>query len=392
MAVDLLDHAFWVSALILVYTFAGYPLVMFLASAMFPRPVGKARITPMVSLIIAAHNEEKGIREKIENSLALDYPPERRQIIVASDCSTDRTDQIVREYSGRGVELVRLPERLGKVPAQNLAVTKAQGDILFFSDATILLPPDALAKMVRNFADLAVGCVSCEDKSISVKDGRRVEDEGLYVKYEMLLRRWESGVGSIVGASGCFFGIRKELWTQPDDFLAEDFAMPLNIREQGFRTVSEPEAIAYVKAVPSAGAEFARRVRTATHGLMGLFFKRHLLNPFRFGFFSVQLFSHKVLRFTVPVFMSIILVANLFLVARGNLYLGIFALQICFYLGAGAGYLLRSSRYRPRIASFPFYFVMVNVAIALAWVRVLQGRRHASWMPSQRISAADSHV
>jgi cellulose synthase/poly-beta-1,6-N-acetylglucosamine synthase-like glycosyltransferase len=384
--VFIVEWLFGLSAFGLIYTYIGYPFIMQLLSVMRPKPIVKQGITPSVSLIISAHNEERVIRDKIENSLALDYPGDKLQIIVVSDCSVDKTDKIVAQYADRGVELLSLPERKGKTAAQNMAVSRASGDIIVFSDASIVLESDSIRKMVRNFSDPAVGCVSCEDKSISVRDGTKAEDEGLYVRYEMLIRRWESLVGSIVGASGCFYGLRKSLWRWPDDFMVVDFTTPLDVYEQGFRTVSEPEAIAYVKAVSSAEEEFSRRIRTATRGQVGLLYKRRLLNPFKYGIFAFQLFSHKGLRFLAPFLLIGLLATNAILMTVSPILTICLGMQGLFYLASGMGFLLKNYPRRPRIFSFPFYFVMVNLAILIAWLRVLQGKTDTVWVPSRRVS------
>nr|MBI3613021.1 glycosyltransferase family 2 protein [Nitrospirota bacterium] len=381
------EIAFLFAIVGVTYTFLGYPIVIWGLAKVRPQPVVKKDISPRVSLIITAYNEEAVIREKLENSLALDYPKEQIEIIVASDCSTDGTNQIVSEYAGRGVRLLTLTERKGKTAAQNLAVSRAEGEVIVFSDASILLEKESIGKLVRNFSDPAVGCVSCEDKTVSIRDGKAVEDEGLYVKYEMLLRRWESSFGSLVGASGCFYGLRKPLWRHPEDFLVVDFTTALDVREQGYRTVSEPEAVAYVKTVASSDKEFARRVRTATRGLVGLFHKRRLLNPFRFGLFSFQLFSHKLLRFLAPFLLILLMIANVALVSEGALYVGVLALQAVFYAGACVGFFLKEKPDAPRAFSFPLYFVMVNWAILVAWVRVMQGKTDATWAPTRRALA-----
>ena len=382
-----LEAIFWLSAFGVFYAFVGYPLAIGVLAYVKPSLIARENIAPSVSLIICVYNEQAVIQEKIENSLALDYPKEKLEVIVASDCSTDRTNQIATEYANRGVRLLTLPERKGKTAAQNLAVSKAGGDIIVFSDASILLEPDSIRKLVRNFSDPTVGCVSCEDKTISIRDGKAVEDEGLYVRYEMAVRRWESRFGSIVGASGCCYGLRKPLWRQPEDFLVVDFTTALDVREQGYRTVSEPEAIAYVKTVASPEKEFARRVRTATRGLVGLLHKRRLMNPFRFGFFAFQLASHKLLRFLVPGLLILLLISNVMLAEAGLIYLSILVLQAVFYTNALIGYLLKERAWLPRVFSFPLYFVMVNWAILVAWARVFQGKTDATWVPTRRALA-----
>jgi cellulose synthase/poly-beta-1,6-N-acetylglucosamine synthase-like glycosyltransferase len=381
------EALFWLSVFGAFYAFVGYPLTIGLLARVSPKPVKKDGIAPKVSVIICVYNEEAVMREKIENSLVLDYPKDRLEIIVASDCSTDRTDQIVSEYEERSVRLLTLPERKGKTAAQNLAVTRAEGEIIVFSDASILLEPDSIRNLVRNFSDPTVGCVSCEDKTVSIRDGKAVEDEGLYVRYEMAVRRWESRLGSIVGASGCFYGLRKTLWRHPEDFLVVDFTTALDVREQGYRTVSEPEAVAYVKTVASPEKEFARRVRTATRGLVGLIHKRRLLNPFRFGFFAFQLASHKLLRFLAPFMLIFILLSNVMLVGIDLIYVWILALQAVFYTNACVGLLFKDRSELPRVFSFSLYFLMVNGAILVAWARVFRGKTDTTWAPTQRVLA-----
>jgi cellulose synthase/poly-beta-1,6-N-acetylglucosamine synthase-like glycosyltransferase len=378
---------FWCSLFFVVYAFVGYPITIGLLAHMFPSPVARGDCRSKVILVICAYNEESVIREKIENSLALDYPKQQLEVVVVSDCSSDKTDQIVSEYEADGVRLLRLPERRGKTAAQNLAVANAKGEIVVFSDASILLEEQSIRNLVRNFADPTVGCVSCEDKAISMRDGKVVEDEGLYVRYEMAVRRWESRFGSIVGASGCFYGLRRGLWRQPDDFLVVDFTTALDIKEQGYRTVSEPQAVAYVKTVASPDKEFARRVRTATRGLVGLWHKRLLLNPLEFGAFSFQVFSHKLLRFLAPFFLILTLVSNTMLVGASYGYAGLLLVQAIFYGSAFAGYALNGRAELPRVLSFPLYFVMVNWAILVAWARVFQGKTDTMWTPTQRVLA-----
>lgn len=381
------EVVFWCSVFFVSYAFVGYPITIGLLARMFPTPVTQGDCTSKVVLVICAYNEESSIREKIENSLALDYPKEQLDILVVSDCSSDKTDQIVSEYQALGVRLLRLPERRGKTAAQNLAVANAKGEIVIFSDASILLEEKSIRNLVRNFADPTVGCVSCEDKAVSMRDGKVVEDEGLYVRYEMAVRRWESRFGSIVGASGCFYGLRRALWRQPDDFLVVDFTTALDIREQGYRTVSEPQAVAYVKTVVSPDKEFARRVRTATRGLVGLWHKRLLLNPLAFGTFSFQVFGHKLLRFLAPFFLILILTSNTMLAEASYGYAGLLLVQVIFYGSAFAGYAFRGRNELPRVLSFPMYFVMVNWAILVAWARVFQGKTDTMWTPTQRALA-----
>jgi cellulose synthase/poly-beta-1,6-N-acetylglucosamine synthase-like glycosyltransferase len=379
----MIESVFFLAGALLFYTFIGYPvLIVTLARGkvgVLPT-LGKL---PSVSVIIVAHNEEAIIAAKLDNVLQIDYPPDRFEIIIASDHSTDRTDEIVRNCAVRGVKLVCLGERRGKVAAQDFALQHSTGEIVIFSDASTFLKADIVQKLVRHFADPMVGCVSGEDRSLSSTDQGKVEDEGLYVRYEMFIRRAESRLGCLVGASGCCFAIRRTLWTTFDISLAEDFILPLLIRERGFKTVSDSEAIAYVHAVASPHEEFVRRVRTATQGIMSLFEMRRLLNPWHAGSFSLALISHKLCRFLVPFFLLVALLTNVALAGTHPIYSVALGVQIIFYGAAVAGWVWR--RKGPRVISLPLYLVIVQCAIVRAWICAGLGHRCATWSPSRRL-------
>jgi cellulose synthase/poly-beta-1,6-N-acetylglucosamine synthase-like glycosyltransferase len=255
-----LEGLFWFSILAIFYAYMGYPLLLKGLSIYRSRSIVKKPIRPDVSLIIAAYNEEDKIRDKLENTLQLDYPSNKLEIIIASDCSKDRTDGIVKTYSSKGVKLVRAPERRGKEHAQKLVVESARGEILVFSDVGTILKPDALQKIVVNFADPSVGCVSGVDK-ILTQNGT-VSGENFYVKYEMYLRRLESEVNSLVGLSGSFFAARREVCKDWKTDLQSDFNTLLNSIRIGLRGVSDPDAIGYYRNVKSHKKEFERKVRT----------------------------------------------------------------------------------------------------------------------------------
>lgn len=379
----MIEGVFFLAGTLLFYTFIGYPaLLITLARGRVGVPPVLGKL-PSVSVIIVAHNEEAIIAAKLDNVLQIDYPPDRLEILVACDHSTDRTDEIVRKYAERGVKLVCLVERGGKVAAQDSAFQHSTGEIIIFSDASTFLKPDIVRKLVRHFADPMVGCVSGEDHSISFTDPGRVGDEGLYVRYEMLIRRAESRLGCVVGVSGCCFAIRRGLWSIFDLSLAEDFILPLLIRARGFKTVSDPEAIAYVHAVASSQEEFARRVRTATQGIMSLFAMKRLLNPWHAGSFSFALISHKLCRFVVPFFLLASLLTSVALAGTQPLYSAALGIQIVFYGAALAGWVWQ--RKCPRAISLPLYLVTVQCAILRAWMCVGLGRRYAMWSPSRRL-------
>src|SRR5262247_1283944 len=284
----------------MAFIYAGYPALMFAISLMFKRPVRRDDITPRVSVIIAAYNEERDIAAKLQNTLALDYPRDRMEIIVASDCSTDRTDEIVRGFSAQGVILYRQPERFGKTIAQNHAVEISSGEILVFSDATTMYEPDAIRKIVRDFADPEVGCVAgqliyADASSSAVGKGCRS-----YWGYEKFLRRCESDVGTLVGVSGCLYAVRRICHAQLASDMIDDFAIAAEIHLRGLRVVYEPEAIAVEDTNRRSRDEFRMRVRVVKQSLDALRRYRHALHPFRHKMFAFQIIAHKAMRYAIP--------------------------------------------------------------------------------------------
>ena len=303
-----MEVLFWGSVVFVFYTYAGYPLCLLLLAALRKQDVKKAAITPRVSFIIAAHNEARRIRTKLENTLELDYPRELLEVVVASDCSTDGTDEIVGEYAQAGVRLCRAPERRGKEHAQRLAVDAASGEILVFSDVATMLDRSGLRNIVQSFNDPTVGCVSSVDRMMNAA-GQPV-GEGGYVKYEMALRRLETRVNSLVGLSGSFFAARRSICTPWPIDIPSDFTTVLNAVGHGLRGVSDADAIGYYRDLADPGQEYGRKVRTIVRGVTALLKHLPLLNPFRHGLFAWQLASHKLCRWLVPFAMLIAIVTN----------------------------------------------------------------------------------
>jgi len=372
---------FWGSLALTAYAYFGYPATLYLLSVFRSHPVQRGPVQPRVSMIIAAYNEEKRIREKIENSLGVDYPSDSREIIVASDGSTDKTNDIVASYKSNGVRLVALQERQGKEHAQWAAIRVATGEIMVFSDVAAILGKDALLRIASSFHDPSVGCVSGEDKVLS--NTSTTDGEGFYVKYEMFLRRLESQVNSLVGLSGSFFAVRKELcrvWSFDKD---SDFLTAFRAVQQGYRAVSDQTAIGFYKSVSSPKREFQRKVRTVLRGISVFMGHWEVLNPFKYGLFAFQVFSHKLLRWLVPLFMVCAFVSNLFLVSDSNMYQLLFVGQIAFYVAATLGLLVEQFR-RHIVFKVPAFFTLVNASIAVAWVQYLTGHRAIQWEPSRR--------
>ncbi|MGD8394532.1 MAG: glycosyltransferase family 2 protein, partial [Candidatus Eiseniibacteriota bacterium] len=368
---------------LIVYPYVGYPLLLRLARLLGERPVARAPWTPEVTLIITAYNAAQTIRAKLENALALDYPADRLHVIVASDCSDDGTDAIVGEFAGRGVELVALPERQGKVAAQNAAIERARGEILVFSDARIMLNPESIRAMMENFADPGVGCVSSTDRVLGENGTSGDGGEGLYVRYEMWLRDEEARRGTLIGASGSFYAVRRALAARWEPALTRDFLTPLKVIEAGYRTVPEPRAIGTYRALTAPEAEFRRKVRTVMRGMAVLWSMRVLLDPIRHPGAAFRLWSHKVLRWTVPFFLLLLLVASLVLAAHSRFHAAALVAQLVFYALALAGYLHRGLEVFPFV-KIPLFFTNVNLSILSAWFRFLAGGRQVTWEPTQR--------
>ena len=373
------EITFWSSVALVLYTHLGYPLALMALSLIRNRPVEKGSVTPRVSFIIAAHNEGSRIRGKVENTLGQNYPAASLEIIVASDCSTDRTDEIVRSYSDR-VRLVRAPERRGKEAAQQLAVEAASGEILVFSDVATALAADGVSSIVRNFADPTVGCVSSVDRFID-PDGR-ITGEGAYVRYEMFLRTVETRVNSLVGLSGSFFAARREVCRKWAADRQSDFSTLLNAVDMGLRGVLDPDSAGYYRNIVDDRREFQRKVRTVVRGISVLAANVRMLNSVRYGLFSWQLLSHKVCRWLVPFAMIVACLSNALLVSRSPVYRATFVLQLGFYAAALGGVWTGF-----RVLRIPSFLLMVNLAILTAWFRYARGERITSWSPSERMRA-----
>jgi len=380
-AVTAMEVLFWLSAFGVVYPYLGYPVLLWLLGQVCGRRQKSApeaaAIYLSVSMIIPVCNEEKRIERKIKNTTALHYPAERLQVLFVSDGSTDRTVELIRAQARGAMALIECPVRQGKAAALNAGLAHAKHDIVVFSDASIELEPEALHHIVQGFRDPNIGCISGEDK-IAESGG-----EAWYGRYELLVRRLESKVHSIVGASGSFYAQRRALCVPFTEGLAPDFLSVLRTVEKGFRAVSEPAAAGMMTSVKDSKQEFDRKVRTLIRGMTALFAYKQVLNPVRFGVFSIEMLSHKILRWSVPFFLITALVSSLLLM-DSPWFLFVSIVQIAFYLVAllafsGWGFVRQSL-----IGKIALYFSLVNAAILVAWVKYAIGVRQELWTPSQR--------
>ncbi len=371
-----------------LYTYLGYPAILKLLS-LFRRPEEQAplRDWPRVSIMVPVYNEAAVIAATLERILAVDYPADRRQILVVSDASTDGTHEIVERFAHRGVELLRLPQRRGKTAAENAARRHLRGEIIVTTDASVRVHRDAVKHLVAAFADPAVGVASGRDVSVTNLESPANAGERAYVGYEMWVRDLETAVDGIVGASGCLYAIRANLHMHDvPEALSRDFAAALTARAHGQRAVSVPAAICYVPRGASLHQEYARKVRTITRGLGTLLYKRALLNPLRTGLFAWMLFSHKVCRWLLPwaLLLFVAALATLAVTSSWARAALVAAAAVGVLAAAGWRWSERGRIPPPRLVTLAAYLVAGNVAVLHAWLRVVGGRLAPVWEPTRR--------
>lgn len=372
-----LEVLFWVSAALVGYTYAGYPLLAWTLGRTVGRAVGCKPILPTVTVLTAARNEAACIRETVLNKLSQDYPPELLDVIVISDESTDGTDEIVRSL-GERVRLIRQEPRAGKTAALNRAVPEAGGEILVFADANSIYAPDTVRNLVANFADPTVGYVTGKMVYVT-REGSLVGDGcSGYMRYENWLRSHETRLASVIGVDGGVDAMRKTLYSPMRADQLPDFVMPLRIAASGSRVVYEPTALLKEQALSEHGDEYRMRVRVSLRALWAMWDMRALLNPLRHGLLSLQLLSHKLLRYLAFIPLLVLLATSVLLAGHGVLYLLAAVLQVACYLLAGIGWLRQAGT---SLVTMPYYFLLLNVAAAHAALRFARGERQALWTP-----------
>jgi cellulose synthase/poly-beta-1,6-N-acetylglucosamine synthase-like glycosyltransferase len=369
---------FWLILGIIFYAYLGYPLFILFLSLFVNKKVNKGNIEPSVTFLIAAYNEEKNIREKLENTLSLDYPKEKLEIIVASDASEDRTDEIVKEFADQGVILHRVEGRVGKTETQNQTVKIVKGDIIIFSDATTKYKDDAIKKIVRNYNDPSIGAVSGRYEYVNPTGAPVGLGTILFWKYENSVKSRQTRIETVTGCCGCIYSVRKSLYEPLPRDIISDLVEPLKILEKGYRIAFEPEAVAYEETTETSKEEFGMRVRVISRGMYGLLSMRQLFNPFKYGFVSFQLFSHKVLRWMIPFLLPLLLISNLFLMGQTFYKLSLI-IQILFYIGALGGYLLDRMGKKAKLLAIPLYYCVVNAASIAAFFRTIFGKKAIVW-------------
>ena len=371
---------FCASALALFYVYVGYPALLFLIAPFRKRRRPEPGYVPSISVLIAACNEETNIGQKLEQTLALDYPADKMEVLVMSDGSQDRTDEIVAGFSDPRVRLLRIPDRRGKTHAQNQGVKLATGDILVFSDATTVYHQQALKYLAANYQDANVGAVSGRYQYF---DPNQDSPTGLgtiaFWNYENNIKARQSRISTLTGCCGCIYSVRKSVYTELAPDVISDLVQPLQVIQQGYKVIFEDRALAYEQTTESTSEEFAMRVRVITRGMRGLLSVPGLLNPWKHPWIGFQLLSHKVLRWTVPIFLLLLLAANVVLLNQ-PFFRTAFILQLSFYALAMLQAVVPLHR-RWKLLGIPLYFCTLNAAALLGVIELLRGRKHVVWQP-----------
>jgi cellulose synthase/poly-beta-1,6-N-acetylglucosamine synthase-like glycosyltransferase len=377
----MIEFLFWTACTTLVYVYVLFPLTVRLLARRFGTTVPEADLPLSVSIIVTAYNEEKGILAKLESLLGLDYPSDLVDIIVASDASSDATDELARDCGSDRVKLLRIEGRKGKTTCQNAAAAIAHGDILVFTDATTRLDTRALRALIRRFCSADVGCVA--GRLMYVSPTQNVTGQGgeAYWDYEIKLRVAESSLGSLVGVSGCLYAVRRSAYRAINPALISDFVVAMKMREQSLRTVLAADAVCYEETLNRGTQEMSMRVRVAIRSINALICERWFLNPWRYGLFAWQLWSHKLLRYASPFLWLIALGANVALTSKHPVFAVLLVCQITIIIAGTWGFALQSRLGKLGILSRPYYFLLTNIASFLAALRYVRGERMVTWKP-----------
>jgi len=368
---------FWFIIFLLFFAYLGYPLFIYTVARFFPTPVYACSSLPKLTILIPAYNEEEVIKQKLENTLELDYPPDLLQIIVISDASTDKTNSIASSFADRGVELIVNERQSGKTFGLNRAVTVSKGDLLVFTDSDAFFEKDSLSLLVQAFSDQSVGLVTGSTRYFSrSEDGSVVLSMGIYTRLERWLKTHESKVGSCVGADGAIFAQRKSLYLPLADADINDLVLPLNTVRQGYRVVFDSKVFCREEHSTSLANEFSRQVRISNRTVKALLNNKDLLNPFRFGNFSWMLFFHKWLRFLFPVLLLVSFVLNVILVYAFFTWTYLFSLMVMSLLFVSPFVAKTAENILICVIQT---FVMTNLAILVGWKKALLGDVSVIW-------------
>jgi cellulose synthase/poly-beta-1,6-N-acetylglucosamine synthase-like glycosyltransferase len=382
---DLMKPIFVICCFMIIYPYVLYPLVLRMLSYFRTLNILSGNERPLITFIISAFNEEDMIGRKIENTLSLNYPKEKLEIIVVSDNSTDRTDEIVKSYDIQGVILLLQPVRKGKTAGLNDAVKKARGEILIFSDADSMYETDALKKIAGFLsANASVGLVTGSTHYHSEGDGKMVVTTSIYTRLERFIKQNESKLGSCVGADGAIFAMRKSLYKPLLDDDINDLVIPFKVVKQGYRVVFHDNLFCTEAPAADESGEFKRQTRITNRTLRALFRNAELMNIFKYPLFGFELISHKLLRFSVPFFMLALLPLNTLLLGQGTVYYVMFAVQIAVYSFSLFNFRQERAGRKGKLFGFLHHFVMVNVSMLLGWIKFISGQKNVIWDPQRQ--------
>ncbi len=388
---------FWLSVVVLFYTYVGYGLVTFLLTKFKKSkrlPILSREDLPEITHVIAAYNEQDLIEEKINNCYNLDYPKSKITTIIVADGSTDQTTEIVERYPW--VKLYFSPERKGKLAAVDRVMKEVQTPITIFSDANSMINKKGIRRMVKHFQLNTVGAVAGEKVVINgEKEDAASAGEGIYWKYESLLKKLDYKLHSVVGAAGELFAVRTHLFETPlRKVLIEDFLITMNIAKNGYRVAYESEAQAEEYSSENVEEEMKRKVRISAGGLQSVWMLRTLLNPLKYGILTYQFVSHRAIRWTLaPLALLLVFITNLLLIKyTDSFYLFLFAGQIIFYMLSLAGFYAEKKRVRFKAFFVPFYFTFMNLSVYLGLFNLLNGKFSVSWEKAARRSESSKLI
>lgn len=384
---------FWFCLFIVFYTYIGYGLLLFclvkIKKLLAPVHIlANTDFEPPVTLFVAAYNEKDFIESKMQNIFSLDYPKEKIKNVWVTDGSDDGTPNLLRQYPE--VEVYHLPQRAGKIAAMNRGIQFIKTPIIIFSDGNTLLGKESIRRIIKLFSDPKVGCVSGEKRIFS--KGTAAATEGIYWKYESLLKSLDAQLYSVVGAAGELFAIRTQLFQQVEqDTLLDDFIISLRIAQQGYTIQYDKEAYAIENPSANVREELKRKIRISAGGIQSIFRLKPLLNPFKYGWLSFQYISHRVLRWTLtPLGLLFLLLSNFIITLQqgvinfSKFYTWAFWIQIVFYLLALSGWYLEDKKPKVKLLYIPFYFFIMNFAVYLGFFRYIKKQQSVNWERAKR--------
>jgi len=387
---EMITYIFWILLGVVFYAYVGYGIILFVLIKMkrFLKKEDRKDTNvdlPEVTLLIAAYNEKDFVTKKVANTRSLNYPKEKLQQVWVTDGSDDGTPNMLKKYNN--VTVLHKPERNGKIAAMNRAIKFVKTPIVIFSDANTELGENSILEIARLFSNPKVGCVSGEKRIVnSSKESAAAAGEGMYWKYESMLKKWDAELYSVVGAAGELFAIRTELYQEVEpDTLLDDFIISLRVAMKGYTIQYNPEAYAIERASADVKEELKRKIRIAAGGIQSVVRLRPLLNIFKYGMLSFQYVSHRVLRWTVaPLALLLIFILNIYLMLGNTFYTNLFILQVFFYGISLIGWAMKSKKLKGKLLFIPYYFFIMNYAVYMGFFRYINKTQSVNWERAKR--------